>query len=385
MNRSSLRSIVTDRVDQEREKDVNQRISTVLSSSVYKPIISRNHSRSIVTARVDLGREKDLNQHTSTIFRSSVYKTVTSRNNSRSIVTDRVDLGREKDVNQHKSTVLNSSVYKPVISRNNSRSTVTDRVDLGREKDVNQRTSTVLNSSVFKPVTDRNRSKNTTHGYSLQSRNGEVAQCSSVHSNNFYHSVISRHDSRETGANSTKELGSKDVTQHPLKVWVDDEYQPFINTNAYGDTDIGSEAQNGSNGIIRYPSAVVTNEFSPILNCRTSAGQNVRGHVTRRPLVVESGSVYQPVINKNIVRYADSVCAGRNGLAKVTERPLKVPNGDVNQPLIEEVSRQVVSYRPTSAGSCPVYQQEPSQERIFWFLYLSTLMWVLLFALCVYK
>jgi hypothetical protein len=227
----------------------------------------------------------------------------------------------------------------------------------------------------------------------------------------------------ETLTDSASQLEREDVTQHPVEARIVSEYELRINRNECWD----SEREEGSTDLTQCPSGISATVFQQIFNTRKSVyeannpvRQKVRGHVTVRPLRIQTGRVFQVVINRDISQYAgnDSIdresprkvtqrplmvktgsayqlvinrntskCAADEGQSEVTRRPVRVRSGDAYQPVTNavtefgsegEVGREAVTPRRPS-----VCQREPSQATVFWFLCASTLMWALLFC-CVF-
>jgi hypothetical protein len=463
IDRSNSRSNVTEPTEQERQKEINQRMSTVINSSVYKPVINRSNSRSKVTEPTEQERQKEMNQRMSTVINSSIHRPVINRNNSRSKVSEPteqerqkemnqcmstvinriihkpvnnrsnsvpIDPERRKDINHHASTVLNSNAYEPVINRINSESIVTQSTDYEKQKGIKQGASTNINSSVRKGITNAgdivtesvskeeqretnecptevirlreyqpfiNRPDNTAHNTVLQKVTGESTHRSStLRSRKLYQSIINWMKSTKTVTDSTNESGSADVTQRPLPVRRLSEYQPVINSSTYGATEDNCLSQNGDSVMTQCQSTVSVNQPTVsstkiVYEANNPVGQRVRGQVTVRPLIIETGSVYRVVINRTLSR---GPAMDSEGPSEATWPPLTARSDVANQPASDgsvesdcecRESREVTTQRQESVKDELAYREEAFDARAFCFLYVSALMWVFAIVLWLCK
>jgi hypothetical protein len=417
INRSNSRILVTEPTVQGRQKDVN-RTSTVLNSSSYKPVINRSNSRILVTEPTVQGRQKDVSR-TSTVLNSSSYKPAINRSNSVGLVTEPTFQDRQKDVNQRSSPLLSSSVCETVIK---SRTTLTESADTG-QVEASHLPHEMSSGYEYQPVMNRSKSDNVAHFSAVQREVPLLPYAGAA--SKLSQSVVDKYSYSQTLTDSVRQLQLEGMTHHGLEARVVSECQLLING---GDSESDSGGEEAIRHVTWCPPAVSTTALQPVFNAKESVHkvqspvvQKVRGNVTARPLVVATGSVYQ-LINRDISQCAASDCTDWVGPRKVTKRPLTVEMGSTYQLVINrntsqcaaddctdgEAQREVTqrpldvargdAYQPvvkantgsdsecdmgrdveteTSASVC---QQELFQARVFWFLYATSLMWLLLFC-----
>jgi hypothetical protein len=414
ISRSYPRSKVTKPTEQERYKETNQCTSTVINNSVYKPVNSRSNSRSKVTEPTEQEKYKERNQRTSVILNSSVQRPVIKRSNSVPI-----DPERQKETNQHASTFLERNACEPVASLKNSESAFTESTVQDRQKHTKQPSSAIINSSALKRTTSPmdmmtesvtcvcptevtrvnkyqpviNRSDNRTHNSVTDMVTGESTQRSlTVRNRKLHQSIVNWIISTETATDSASGLGPKDVTQHPLHVRSVSEYQPVISSNTHGVTEYNSGSQKGESIMTQCLSAVCADQ--PTMNCakivyeaRNPLGQRVHGQVTVRPLIIETETVYQVIINRPLLLGATSDSEEPN---EVTRSPLAARDVGASQPASDgsaesdcecQESLEVAPQCHASGKDGCATRTESVDASAFWFLYVSVLMWVLLIVL----
>jgi hypothetical protein len=368
---------------------MNQRTSTVLNSSVRGPVIKRSNS-----VPIDPERQKKTNEHASTFLENNACKPVIRINDSESAFTESTDQDVQKEIKQPASTItrINSNALKWIMS---PMYMTTESVNKKGQGETCECPTEVTKASKYQPVI--NRSDNSAHNSVIDKVTEESTQRSStVRNRKLYQSVVKWIISTETVTDSPNGLGAKDVTQRPLQVRSFSEYEPVINSSTHGVTEDNSGRQKGESVMTQCLSTACANE--PTINntkilyeAKNPVGQRVRGQVTVRPLIIETGSVYQVVINRHVSQGAASDSEGPN---EVSRRPLTARDDDACQPASDgsaesdcegQESLEVAPQHHAFVKDGCASRKQSVNARAFWFLYVSVLIWVLLIVLWLCK
>jgi hypothetical protein len=370
----------TEPTEQERYKEMNQRTSTVINNSVQRPVIKRSNS-------VPIGpeRQKETNQQASTVLESNACKPVISINKSESAFTESTGQDRQKEIKQPTSTIINSSALKRTMSPMDM---MTESVNKKGQGESCECPTEVTRVSKYQPVF--NRSDNRAHNSVIVKVTEDSGRGSStVRNRKLYQSVVNWIISTETVTNSVNGLGPKDVTQRPLQVRRVSEYQPVINSSTHRVTEDNSGSQKGESVMTQCLSELCADQ--PTINstklmyeAKNPVGQRVRGQVTVRPLIIETGTVYQVVINRPVSQ----------GASNDSEGPLAGRDVGACQPASDgsaesdcecQESLKVAPQHHVSVKDGYASRKESVDARAFFFLYVSVLTWVLLILLWLCK
>lgn len=387
INRSYSRSKVTELEEQERYKEMNQRTSTVLNSSVQEPVIKRCNS-----VPIDQERQKEGNQRASTVLESNAPKPVISINNSEMTFTESTNQDRQREIQQPASTIINSSALKWTMSPMDM---MRESVNKKGQGETCECPTEVIRVSKYQPVI--NKSDNRAHNSVVDKVTGESNQRSStVRNRNPYQSVVNWIISTETVTDPASGLEAKDVTQGPLQVRSFSKNQLVINSNTHEATEDNSGRQKGENVMTQCLPDVcadqpTVNSTKIVYEAKNPVGQRVRGQVTVRPLIIETRSVYQVLISRSVSRGAASDSGGPSELSwrPLTARGVgacqQANDGNAECDYEGQESLEVAPQHHASVKDGCASRKEPVDTRAFWFLCVSVLTWVLLIVLWLCK
>ena len=133
------------------------------------------------------------------------------------------------------------------------------------------------------------------------------------------------------------------------------------------------------------------NSTKIVYEAKNPVGQRVRGQVTVRPLIIETGSVYQVLINRSVSRGTASDSEGPSDLSwrPMTARGvgacLQASDGSAECDCEGQESLEVAPQHHASVKDGCASRKEPVDARAFWFLCVSVLPWVFLVVLWLCK